>query len=66
MWALIILNFKVDFSNFQPSLTLDYVLKIISSSCSTILIMNSTQKMRSLPILAKIFAQNEPRWFLQT
>ena len=52
MWALIILKFKVDFSKFQPTPTLDYTLKIIISSCSIILIMNSTMKMRSLPILA--------------
>ena len=64
MWALIILKFKVDFSKFQPTPTLDYMLKIIISSCSIILIMNSTQKMRSLPILPKIFAKIEPQWFL--
>ena len=63
MWALIILKFKVDFSKFQPTPTLDYMLKIIISSCSIILIMNSSQKMRSLPILAKIFKKNEPQWF---
>ena len=59
MWALIILKFKVDFSHFQPTPTLDYLLKIIISSCSIILIIYSSQKITSLPIFAKIF--NKPQ-----
>ena len=53
MWALIILNFKANFSKFQPTPTLDDMLKIIISSCSIMLIILSIRKWGLCPFWSK-------------